>query len=79
MKQNESVSINTLSEIVEFITENADELLEEGGDDFAAGQLLAYMSSLTIIKENLPGTAAALGLDYDIEAKYLGAMTRKAA
>jgi hypothetical protein len=77
MNQIENVSVNALTEIVEFITENADELLLDGKDDFSAGQLLAYMSALAIIKESLPEIAPVLGLDYDLEAKYLGAMAGK--
>jgi len=77
MNQLDTVSVNSLTEIVEFITENANELLYDGKDDFSAGQLLAYMSALAIIKETLPELTLALGLDYDLEAKYLGAMAGK--
>lgn len=61
-----------LLEVVEEITAEADELLEEGKNDYTSGQLLAYATALGIIKTCLAGEDLdEFGLDYDIDKKYL--------
>jgi len=67
------VTINTLQEIVENIVELADELkAQESLSDMDYGQLLAYAESLTIIKDMCDeDEQEAVGLDFDIDARYL--------
>lgn len=69
------VSMNLLQEIVENITEAADELIGKGRENLnlvEQGQLLAYAESLCIIRDSLAGYDLTLvSLDFDIDAKYL--------
>ena len=61
-----------LAEIVEEITEEADELLNEEKNEYNSGQMLAYATALGIIKTCLSGyDLKEYGLDYDIDKKYL--------
>ena len=64
---------NLLREIVENIVEAADELREKKGrNEVEQGQLLAYAESLCIIQDALSGyDLAEVGLDFDVDAKYL--------
>ena len=61
-----------LIEIVEEIQSEADEILKEKKTEYNYGQLLAYATSLGIIKTCLAGeNIKDYGLDYDIDKKYL--------
>jgi hypothetical protein len=64
-----------MRDIVENIIAEADELRNKGKenlDPFEQGQLLAYAESLCIIRDELAGTdLASIGLDFDIDKKYL--------
>lgn len=64
---------NLTREIVEGIMEAADELLAvENRNEIQQGQLLAYAESLSIIRDALAGyDLASVGLDFDIDARYL--------
>lgn len=64
---------NLTREIVEGIMEAADELLAvENRNEIQQGQLLAYAESLSIIRDALAGyDMASIGLDFDIDARYL--------
>ncbi len=64
---------NLTREIVEGIMEAADELLAvENRNEIQQGQLLAYAESLSIIRDALAGyDLASIGLDFDIDARYL--------
>ena len=66
---------NLLREIVENITESADDLLRKGKGNLnlvEQGQLLAYAEALSIIRDALAGyDLSAVSLDFDIDAKYL--------
>ena len=61
-----------LIEVIDEITAEADELLNEPKDDYNNGQMLAYSTALGIIKTCLAGSdLKEFGLDYDIDKKYL--------
>lgn len=61
-----------LIEIIDEITAEADELLNETKDDYNSGQMLAYSTALGIIKTCLSGyDLEEYGLNYDIDKKYL--------
>lgn len=64
---------NLMEEIVEGIVEDADELLAKKDRDLVEqGQLIAYAESLCIIRDACAGyDLAEIGLDFDIDAKYL--------
>lgn len=66
---------NHLKEIVENITEAADELLAKGRNKLTPveyGELIAYAETLSIIRDALSGyDLSAVGLDFDIDARYL--------
>lgn len=64
---------NLTREIVEGIMEAADELLAvENRNEIQQGQLLAYAESLSIIRDALAGyDLASIGLNFDIDARYL--------
>lgn len=68
-----------IHDMVQFIMENADEVLAENDKtDYAQGQLLAYASALDIIKDTLSGyDVKEFGLDFDVEEKYLGIKSNK--
>lgn len=65
---------NIMKEIVEGIVDAADELLEKEDRDLVEqGQLIAYAESLSIIRDACSGyDLKEIGLDFDIDAKYLG-------
>ncbi|MCD8161327.1 MAG: hypothetical protein LUE61_09210 [Clostridiales bacterium] len=67
------ISKETMSDIVFEIKEQADELLaknQRDSQDF--GQLLAFAETLCIIRDACPvEDRAEIGLDFDIDAKYL--------
>ena len=67
--------MNLIREIVENITESADELLAKGKNNLnpvEQGQLLAYTEALSIIRDALSGyDLTAISLDFDIDEKYL--------
>lgn len=67
------MSKEILREIIENIKEAADELKEQSTrTKVEYGELLAYAESLTIIKDACAGyDLAELGLDFDIDKKYL--------
>lgn len=62
-----------LIEIVDCITEAADELKEKKNkDQYDEGQLLAYAEVLCIIQDAFAGEdLKEIGLDFDIDQKYL--------
>ena len=64
---------NLMREIVEGITGAADELLEKKDRDLVEqGQLIAYAEALSVIRDACAGyDLAGIGLDFDIDAKYL--------
>lgn len=66
---------NQLQEIVENIKEAADELIAKGRDKLdlvEKGQLIGYAEALTIIHDAVSGTdLKKIGLDFDIDEKYL--------
>lgn len=68
-------SLHLIQEIVENITEAADELLSKGRenlDQMEFGELLAYAESLCIIQDAFAGRALAeIGLDFDVDKRYL--------
>ena len=68
-------NMNQIREIVENITECADELLSKGRGNLnliEQGQLLAYAEALSIIRDTLAGyDLTEVSLDFDIDAKYL--------
>lgn len=67
------INRDTMSDIVSSIVESADEIVNKesrNGQDF--GQLLAYAESLSIIRDACePDDLAEIGLDFDIDARYL--------
>ena len=67
--------MNLIREIVENITESADELLAKGKNNLnpvEQGQLWAYAEALSIIRDTLSGyDLKAISLDFDIDEKYL--------
>lgn len=67
------ISKEIMSDIVFAIIESADEIKSKNNlDSQDFGQLLAYAESLTIIKEACGSEDLAdIGLDFDIEKKYL--------
>lgn len=64
---------NLMKEIVEGIIGAADELLGKKDRDLVdQGQLIAYAEALSIIRDAYAGyDLAEIGLDFDIDAKYL--------
>ena len=64
---------NLMREIVEGITGAADELLEKKDRDLVEqGQLIAFAEALSVIRDACAGyDLAEIGLDFDIDAKYL--------
>ena len=64
---------NLIIEIVENIKENADELkAKEKLNDVEYGELLGYAEALSIIKDAHAGyDLKEIGLDFDIDEKYL--------
>ena len=64
---------NLMREIPENIIDAADELLEkQEKDQLEQGELIAYAESLSIIREACTGyELSEIGLDFDIDGKYL--------
>lgn len=64
---------NLLFDIIAQVKETADEVLNSGEkDDYANGQLLAYATALSIIKDELSGyDLKEYDIDFDIDKKYL--------
>lgn len=64
---------NNIREIVEGIVDAADELLEKTERDLVEqGQLIAYAESLSIIRDACAGyDLKEIGLDFDVDARYL--------
>lgn len=64
---------NNIREIVEGIVDAADELLEKPERDLVEdGRLIAYAETLSIIRDACAGyDLREIGLDFDIDAKYL--------
>lgn len=64
---------NNIREIVEGIVDAADELFEKTERDLVEqGQLIAYAESLSIIRDACAGyDLKEIGLDFDIDARYL--------
>lgn len=67
------MSIEALSDVVATIREYADEIRsQESRTDLDYGQLLAYAEALTVIRDACdPELWQEIGLDFDIDAKYL--------
>lgn len=67
------MNMKLIADIVDGITEAADELLEiEHRNDVESGELIAYAESLSIIRDAFSGyDLSEIGLDFDIDAKYL--------
>lgn len=68
-----NTNTDLIVEIIENIKELADKLKKEhSSDEVAIGQLLAYAEVLSIIKGAYAGEdLKALGLDFDIDKRYL--------
>ena len=67
-----TMNMDLMTEIVENIKEMADKMKAKASDDVAYGQLLAYAETLTIIKGAFAGQdLAEIGLDFDIDKRYL--------
>ena len=63
---------NQILEVVESLTSLADEIKGKGKvSDLEYGQLLAYAEALTIIRDLYEGDLSNIGLDFDIDKKYL--------
>ena len=64
---------NLMREIPENIIDAADELLEkQEKDQLEQGELIAYAESLSIIRDAFAGyELSEIGLDFDIDGKYL--------
>lgn len=67
------MNINLMKEIVDGIVEAAEELLAKKERNLVEqGQLIAYAETLSIIRDAHAGyDLAEIGLDFDIDAKYL--------
>lgn len=67
------MNVNLMRDIVSGIVEAADELLAKKDRDLVEqGQLIAYAESLCIIRDAYAGyDLDKIGLDFDIDARYL--------
>lgn len=70
------INKNLLLDIIAETKESADEVLHSSDkydkNDYAQGQLLAYATVLSIIRDELSGyDLKEYGLDFDIDKKYL--------
>lgn len=67
-----------ISELVEFILDSADEIINDGDvTDIEKGQLLSFYSVLLAIKNDygpVIGDLSKIGLDFDLEKKFLAFM-----
>ncbi len=69
-----AMSLDMLKDAVAAIIAAADEVKQEGEkeDNMAFGQLLAYAEVLCILRDACdPTVLAEIGLDFDIDARYL--------
>ena len=66
-------SLDKIRDIVTLIMEEADEIRSrENRSEMEFGELLAYAEALCIIRDVChPDDLAKIGLDFDIDAKYL--------
>lgn len=71
LMRHERSAENTLSEMIENITEKLDELSEfkQGEDEFIDGERYAYAECLEMITAWI--FADKHGLDFDVEKKYM--------
>ena len=66
------MSEGLLNEVVSNIIEYADEIKDSGAkDDLNYGKLLAYAEALSIIRDVYDGDLSKIGLDFDIDKRYL--------
>ncbi len=66
------MSNDRLADVVAAITESADEIKnKDKADAQDYGQLLAYAECLSIIRDAYDGDLSSIGLDYDIDRRYL--------
>lgn len=67
------ISKERMADIVASIMEDADEIKAQGNNDAQDfGQLLAYAEALSIIRDACdPDDLATIGLDFDIDKRYL--------
>lgn len=73
LKRGFDMNKNIMLEIVEGITDSADELLKKRDrSDMEQGQLIAYAEALSIIRDACAGyDLKEIGLDFDIDSRYL--------
>lgn len=65
-------SMDLVGDIVQLIMENADEIKEYPQEaEWDNGQLLAYVTCLHIIQDEYYASRAKIGLDFDIDERYL--------
>ncbi|WP_288554146.1 hypothetical protein [uncultured Levyella sp.] len=63
--------MNNMEQVVAYIKENIEEITKEKGD-VAYGTLIGYVETLTIIKSVVPEADwKKLGLDFDLDKRYL--------
>ncbi len=63
---------NILLEVISEIIIEADELMDDERTAYTSGQLLAYATALSIIRDSLSGyDLKEFGLDFDIDKKYI--------
>ena len=67
------MNMKLIADIVDGITEAADELLKiENRNDVESGELIAYAESLCIIRDTFSGyDLSEIGLNFDIDGRYL--------
>ena len=66
------MSEELLNEVVSNIIEYADEAKSSAEkDDLTYGKLLAYAEALSIIRDVYEGDLSKIGLDFDIDKRYL--------
>ncbi|EGS30287.1 hypothetical protein HMPREF9130_1229 [Peptoniphilus sp. oral taxon 375 str. F0436] len=63
--------MNKIAQIVAYIKENMDEIKDDK-DEVSYGTLIGYVEALSIIKSTLDEDEwKQVGLDYDLDKKYL--------
>ncbi len=66
------MSEDLLNEVISNIIESADEVKSSGtANDLNYGKLLAYAEALSIIRDIYAGDLSKIGLDFDIDKRYL--------
>ena len=66
------MSEDLLREVVSNIVESADEVKRSGTrNDLDYGKLLAYAEALSAIRDTYDGDLSKIGLDFDIDKRYL--------